>query len=88
MGRKRAPSPFGPAWVGWESYGSVTSSLRYVRSKSSNDFLDKVQASCPNRKLTVPQNKIYFRARLGCEYEEIKTEDDIAVVYDEPRPCE
>jgi hypothetical protein len=82
---------FGPAWRGWESYGvfarSVKSDLRYVRSKATNYFLDGVLASCGSRKIVIPQKKTYWRARLGCEYEEVAIEDDdITVTHEEDRP--
>lgn len=85
-----APS-FGPAWKGWESYNefakSVTSDLRFIRSKQSDHFLADVRTSCPSRRLSIPQKTIYWRARLGCEYEEVSnTDDDITVIYDQERP--
>jgi len=85
--------PFGPAWVGWESYNafatSVKSDLRYVRSKVSEQFLAEVRASCATRRLVIPQKKIFWRARLGCEYEQVtNTDPDITVAYDEERPYE
>jgi hypothetical protein len=83
--------PFGPAWDGWESYNafatSVKSGLRYVRSKASEQFLAKVRASCATRRLVIPQKEIFWRARLGCEYEQVSnTHPDITVVHDEERP--
>jgi RES domain len=83
--------PFGPAWVGWESYNafatSVKSDLRYVRSKASEEFLAEVRASCATRRLVIPQKKIFWRARLGCEYEHYEnTHPEITVVYDKERP--
>jgi hypothetical protein len=85
------PSPFGPAWRGWESYRqfaqSVKAELRYVRSKRESDFLSEVLATCKNRKLVIPRGHLYWRARLGCEYEEITDEDsDIHVSHTEDRP--
>jgi hypothetical protein len=69
------PFPLGPAWAGWEDYQhfaeSVKTDLRYVRSKVASNFLDEVLASCANRKLISPQESTYWRARLGCEFEEI-----------------
>jgi hypothetical protein len=85
------PRPFGPAWEGWESYNqfqeSVKSDLRFVRSKATNRFLDEVRTSCPSRKLIIPPKSIFWRARLGCEYEEItKADDDVTVTFKEERP--
>jgi hypothetical protein len=47
-----------------------------------------VIASCGDRKLTVPKGHTYWRARLGCEYEEVTDEDsaDIHVTHIEDRP--
>ena len=83
--------PLGPAWIGWESYNdfatSVKSGLRYVRSKASEQFLAEIRASCATRRLVIPQKKIFWRARLGCEYEQVTTtHPDITVVHDEERP--
>jgi len=83
--------PFGPAFDGWASYNefetSVESDLRYVRSKASEQFLAEVRASCARRRLVIPQKKIFWRARLGCEYEQVtNTHPDITVVHDEDRP--
>lgn len=83
--------PFGPAWQGWESYGqfarSVKLDLRYVRTKETNEFLDGVLASCGSRKFVVSQKKIYWRARLGCDCEDMEVEhDDITVVTEVDRP--
>ncbi|MGD9540396.1 RES family NAD+ phosphorylase [Methylocystis sp.] len=85
-----ANNPLGPAWRGNESYRqfaeSVKTNLRYVRSKGANDFLDEVFASSGNRKQTISQGDIFWRARLGCEYEMVTHEgDDIDVSW--PRPC-
>jgi hypothetical protein len=84
--------PFGPAWRGWESYRlfaeSVKTDLRYVRREDATAFLDRVLASCgDDRKVTIPMGKIYWRARLGCDSEEIIDDDgDIRVIHDEDRP--
>ncbi|WP_407112419.1 RES family NAD+ phosphorylase [Bradyrhizobium sp. LMG 9283] len=82
---------FGPAWQGWHSYDqfvqSVKSDLRYVRSPSANGFLDEVLASCPSRKLTIPKDRIFWRARLGCEWQEVEqTDGEITAVVEEDRP--
>src|ERR1700674_5064850 len=44
-------------------------------------------ALCGDRKLTIPKGNIYWRARLGCESEEI-TDDNggLRVIHDEDRP--
>ena len=84
---------FGPAWLGWHNYGefaqSVKSDLRYVRSPSTNAFLEEVLASSARRKLVIPTNSIYWRARLGCDLVEVTQTDDeggTTAVYDEDRP--
>lgn len=84
---------FGPAWQGSHSYDefaqSVKSSLRYVRSKPANAFLDEVLASSSRRKVDIPQGSIFWRARLGCDSVEVTQtdeEEDIAAVYEEDRP--
>jgi hypothetical protein len=84
-------SRFGSVWKGWETYQlfaeSVKTNLRYVRYRAANDFLENVLATCGNRKLTIPQGNIYWRARLGCEYEQVIREDgDIQVFWNEDRP--
>jgi hypothetical protein len=76
---------FGPAWAGWQSYNdfaeSVKTELRFVRSKLSEQFLAEVRASCLTRKVTIPKDKALWRARLGCEHEDVTTHDpDITVV--------
>jgi hypothetical protein len=80
--------PLGPAWWGLESYRqfaqSVKTDLRYVRSKGASDFLNEVLASSGNRKLTIPRGHIYWRARLGCEYEEVTRED--GYIHEDDRP--
>lgn len=81
----------GPAWIGWQNYNdfseAVKTTLRFVRSQSSEKFLNEVRVSCTTRKITIPKGKIYWRARLGCEFEEVtKEEPDITVVYPEQRP--
>jgi hypothetical protein len=92
MDKTSAPPPLGPAWEGWESYNlfaeSVKSDLRYVRSKAANSFLEEILASCATRKLTVPQKRIFWRARLGCEEREVTdVEDgDLHVTHIEERP--
>jgi RES domain len=86
---------FGPGWTGWESYQlfaeSVKKNLRYVREKIANDFLDNVLATCEKRKLLIPREKVYWRARLGCEIEQgtrIFNDEDggMRIVSDEERP--
>jgi RES domain-containing protein len=84
---------FGPAWRGWESYNefakAVTSELRYVRSARTKSFLTNVTASCASREVIIPSGSIYWRARLGCESEEISKideEENLTVVYEEDRP--
>jgi len=82
---------FGPAWRGLETYRlfaeSVKTDLRYVRRKDATDFLDRVLASCGDRKITIPKGSRYWRARLGCDTEEITDDSgDIHVIYDEDRP--
>jgi hypothetical protein len=81
----------GPAWEGWESYNlfeeSVKNDLRFVRSKPSEQFLNDVRGSCPSRKIVVPKSRAFWRARLGCEYEDIEREyEAISVVTPEERP--
>src|ERR1700732_638174 len=81
----------GPAWEGWESYnifeGSVKNDLRFVRSKSSEQFLDEVRASCPSRKVNLQKGRTFWGDRLGCEYENITRDyTDITVVTPEERP--
>jgi hypothetical protein len=88
---KPRPDPFGPAWRGLESYRlfaeSVKTDLRYVRHKDATNFLNRVLASCGDRKLTIPTGKVYWRARLGCDSEEITDDNDgIPVIYDADRP--
>jgi len=86
-----ATPSFGPAWVGWESYNafaeSVKNDLRFVRSKSAEQFLGEVRASCSSRKMSIPKDRAFWRARLGCECEEItEHHPDITVVFPEERP--
>jgi RES domain-containing protein len=99
MGTTPTPPPFGPAWVGWETYNSfadsVTSDLRFVRSKSSDQFLDRVRTSCPTRKVTIPPKKIFYRARLGAKYKTVSEThahgvdpDGLTVIYDKEYPRE
>jgi hypothetical protein len=86
------PFPLGAAWKGWESYnqfaGSVKSNLRFVRSKTASSFLDEILASCTGRRVTIPQKKLFWRARLGCESEEVIDGDDgdLRVGHMEDRP--
>lgn len=82
---------FGPAWPGWDSYNqfaqSAKSDLRYVRSKSANDFLGQVLASCERRKIVIRKDSIFWRARLGCDSVEVsQTDEDVTAVYEEDRP--
>ncbi len=84
-------SAFGPAWIGWQNYNdfaeAVKTNLRFVRSPASDRFLSEVRASCSSRKLTIPKGRMFWRARLGYELEEVKREEpDITVVYPEERP--
>jgi hypothetical protein len=78
--KQHQPPPLGPAWQGWESYRhfaqSVKADLRYVRSKGASNFLAEVLASCESRKITIPQEKIFWRARIGCEEEEVVDSED------------
>jgi RES domain-containing protein len=81
----------GPAWMGWQNYNdfseSVKTSMRFVRSPSSERLLDEVRASCTTRKTIIAKGKSFWRARLGCEFDEVtKEEPDITVVYPEERP--
>jgi hypothetical protein len=74
-----------------ESYNqfaqSVKTDSRYVRSKLADAFLAEVVASCTSRAIVVPANSVFWRARLGCEYEEVtRTEDDFTVAWEEDRP--
>jgi hypothetical protein len=82
---------FGPAWVGWQSYNafaeSVKNELRFVRSKPADELLGQIRSSCSSRKLSIPKDRLFWRARLGCEYEEVTKHDtDVTVVFDEERP--
>jgi RES domain-containing protein len=82
---------FGPAWKGWETYRlfaeSVKTNLRYVRYRAADDFLAEVHATCGNHALPIPKETVFWRARLGCEYERImRGAGDISVCWDEPRP--
>src|SRR4051812_18893995 len=82
---------FGPAWIGWQNYNdfseAVKNTLRFVRSRTSEQFLDEVRGSCATRKMTIPKGSIFWRARLGCEWEEVtEQEPDITVVYPKERP--
>jgi hypothetical protein len=82
---------FGPGWDGWESYRlfkqSVKADLRYVRHKNTDDLLDQVLASRGDRERTIPRGWLCWRARIGCETEEVeRVDDDTRVVYDEDRP--
>jgi hypothetical protein len=85
-------STFPPAWWGWEAYRqfaeSVKTNLRYVRYRAADDFLAEVLATCGTRRLTIPEGTVYWRARRGCEYEQITVDrdDDISVCWDKPRP--
>jgi RES domain len=59
---------------------------------SSEHFLGEVRASCASRKTVIPKGKTFWRARIGCELEEVTKEDtdiegeNITVVYPEERP--
>jgi hypothetical protein len=87
---------FGPAWVGWQNYNDFAEAaktrLRFVRSPSSEHFLGEVRASCASRKTVIQKGKTFWRARIGCELEEVTKEDtdiegeNITVVYPEERP--
>lgn len=84
-------SHLGPAWEGWETYRtfaeSVKTGLRYVRYAAADRFLDEVFAAGDTRKLNVPKGRIFWRARLGCEYEEIeRQEGEFIVRWPEERP--
>ena len=82
---------FGPAFEGWDAYqqfaDSVRTNLRYVRSRATDDFLDNVLATCSSRELTIPRGRVYWRARLGCEYERVTSGDgDTEVCWEKDRP--
>jgi hypothetical protein len=63
------------AYRGWQRYGlfaeTVTTELRYVRNNLASSFLEDVIASCEGRKLSISKGRIFWRARLGCEIENI-----------------
>jgi hypothetical protein len=82
---------FGPAWEGWLTFGmfaeSVKTDLRYVRSNAENDFLNEILATCGSRKLTIPQGRTCWRARLGCKHEEVidrRSSPDVTWYEDRP----
>jgi len=54
---------------GWEDYEkfslSVRDNLRYVRSVSTNAFLEKVRSTCVNRKRTIDEGSVFWRAQIG-----------------------
>src|SRR5437868_12495996 len=82
---------FGPAWQGWESYRqfseSVKTQSRYVWSPETNQFLQDVLSSCGSRKLAIPKGHTFWRARLGCEFEEVtQVHNDVEVAWTEDRP--
>ena len=57
------------------------------RRKQASDFLDKVIASVGDRAVKIVAERICWRARLGCEYEEVtKEEGYLKVIYEEERP--
>jgi hypothetical protein len=73
MAAEDAASRLGPVLRGWQRYQifaeSVKTDLRFVRNSTANDFLEKVLSSCRERKLTIPERRIFWRARRGCEFE-------------------
>jgi len=82
---------FGPAWEGWESYRlfaqSVKHSLRYVRYTAAEDFLASVLATSGGRRRMIPRGTLYWRARLGCDYEPACSElGDVRAEWDQERP--
>jgi hypothetical protein len=91
-GEQKKTFSFGPAWQGWQDYlqfdESVKNDLRFVRSKQASDFLKEVLVSCEKRKVTIPQGKMFWRARVGFEEEEVQSDEDeeIRVSHLEQRP--
>ncbi len=80
-----------PALRGWTRYSlfaeSVTTGLRYVRDNLASSFLEDVLVSCEGRKLSISKGRIYWRARLGCEIDNIVYHyGDIDVITPEERP--
>jgi hypothetical protein len=63
-----------PAFEGLRSYTtfarSVESELRFIRSKDSSTFLQEVLNSSPRREIKINKGTTFWRARLGCEYEQ------------------
>src|ERR1700741_12272 len=91
MAAEDAASPCNPAWKGWQRYHlfaeSVKTTLRFVRNNATNEFLEKVLSSCGERKVTIPEKRIFWRARRGCEFKLLtEKHDDLDVSWDEERP--
>jgi hypothetical protein len=63
-----------PAFDGLRSYvrfaTSVQSELRFIRSKESSTFLQEVLNSSQRREIKINKGTTFWRARLGCEYED------------------
>lgn len=86
----------GRGWMGSQRYNDfaeeVKTNLRFIRSRSSEQFLDEVRASCLSRKIVIPKAESFWRAQIGCELEEITEAEtdiegeDIAEVYPRQRP--
>lgn len=77
-----------PGYQGWGAYQqfarSVRESLRYVRHPTADDFLTELLGSSGPRKLTIPQGKLYWRARLGSEDEVVGTDSEL--LYEQACP--
>lgn len=90
MDEKKAA--FGPAWRGWDRYQrfaqSVTSDFRYIRNEADEKFLADVRANCVNRKVMIPGGTLFWRARLGCDYEirVDKVDEELTVQFEDERP--
>src|SRR5579883_3243042 len=91
MANENRENPFGSAWYGWDDYQSfaqsVKTNLRYVRDSTVNNFLSDILTTCTNRKFHIARGDVYWRARLGCEYERVTSDgENMQISWDEERP--
>lgn len=66
--------PSKPEFASWSSYHVFSQHIRhdtrYVWKKEVQAFLDTVIATLRHRDVNVPSGRLFFRARLGVEYED------------------
>ena len=81
------PSPAAfPSWRSyWQFARSVSRDFRYVRSSETEEFLATVLETSHARRVTIPAERLFWRAQLGHDWRRINDETDDEIPCAHPR---